>query len=144
MGKKKPNPKDVLAGTRLDLTLISPAALIEEALAMVEGQEKYGMWNFRAATVSARVYCAAIQRHALKYLHGKEYDPKTGVHHLGSVRASAGIILEAKAMGTLIDDRPISLPNIETMIDEAEQRVKHLKQLFKNYHPKHYTLDQLK
>jgi hypothetical protein len=139
---KDPNPKDALGSARIDLSLISSVAMMEEALAMGEGAIKYGAYNYAHAPVKSRVYVAAILRHIWKYLMGEERDPKTGVHHLGSVRASAGILLTADAYGTLIDDRPHPLKGASDRLDAMEARVKHLRELFKSFDPKHFTREQ--
>lgn len=140
-GKDPANPKDMAGAARIDLTLIHVVALCEEALAMTEGMEKYGAYNYTAAKVKARVYVGAALRHLFKWLMGEERDPKTGVHHLGSVRACAGILLAAEAHGTLIDDRPPSLTGASDQVDAMEARVKALRELYKEFHPKHFTRD---
>ena len=100
------NPKDVLGRRKPDLTAIPPAALIHEALAMMDGAKKYSPYNWREKTVSARVYIAAAQRHLAAYLDGEQNASDSGIHHLGHARASLGILLDAEAQGMLVDDRP--------------------------------------
>ena len=139
MTKDPANPKDMVGAARIDLTLIHVVALIEEALAMQEGLEKYGAYNYLAAKVKARIYVGAAFRHLFKWLMGEERDPKTGVHHLGSVRACAGILLAAQAHDTLVDDRPPSLKGASDKVDSMEARVKHLRELYKGFRPKHFT-----
>lgn len=138
---KPSNPKDALGTTRVPLAIISDVADAEESLAFVEGMCKYGKHNYRVVGVRASIYLDAARRHLAKYVNGEDRDPKTGVHHLGSVRACMGIILETAAMGKLVDDRPPSNPNFSAYIDELEARVKHLREMFKDKDPKHYTKD---
>jgi hypothetical protein len=140
---KDSNPKDVAGSARIDMTLISAVACAEEALAMEEGGTKYGYYNYTAVGVKTRVYIAAALRHLWKYLMGEDRDPKTGVHHLGSVRACAGIILEAESRKKLTDDRPPANPAASSWLDNMEARVKHVRDTFKGFRPQHFTRDQL-
>ena len=138
--RKPSNPKDILGSKRIPMDLIHPLTLSEGALAMVEGMLKYGKWNFLAVGVRVSIYIGAAMRHLLKYYFGEERDPKTGVHHLGSVIACVNIIFAAKSANKLTDDRPPSSPNVPSLVDEFEARVAHLQELFKDFHPKHYSI----
>jgi hypothetical protein len=104
------NPKDRFGRMKPDPTAIPSAAIIHEALAMMNGSEKYGPYNWREKTVSARVYLAAANRHILAWLDGEEVASDSGIHHLGHARASLGILLDAQATGNLVDDRPVPGP----------------------------------
>jgi len=137
---KDTNPKDAAGSARIDLSLVSDLAIAEEALAMEEGATKYGAYNYRIAGVKSRVYVAAMRRHLAKWLNGEDRDPKTGVHHLGSVRACAGILLDAEALGKLVDDRPPSNRRMSQLLDAFEARVRKVREVFKDFSPKHYTI----
>lgn len=69
------------------------------------GATKYGKCNWRQDKIKASTYKAAMLRHLLAWWLGEEVDPESGVSHLYHVRACAGIVLDAEAHGTLIDDR---------------------------------------
>lgn len=117
-GERKPsNPKDLAAQNerRVDFSLIPLAGQIEEALAFLEGHYKYGGHNYVISQVAATTYVNAALRHLYKYLHGEMRDPDTGVHHLGSVRACANVLLAATEGGYLIDDRPPTPRNITAL-----------------------------
>lgn len=101
------NPKDALGKMKPDLSLIPPAAKIHEALAMMNGRDKYGPYNWRGKTVSAMVYLAAAMRHLESLVDGEDFASDSGVHHAGHARACLGIFLDASEQGTLIDDRPV-------------------------------------
>jgi hypothetical protein len=135
-----PNPKDVIGSGKVPLGIVSDIACAEEALALTEGGSKYGAYNYRAAPVRASIYLDAARRHIAKWQNGESRDYRTGVHHLGSVRACIGIILDADAMGTLIDDRPPANPAVIAMIDAMDVRVKHIREMFKDRNPKHYSI----
>lgn len=107
---------------------------------MVEGMVKYGKYNYRGVGVRTSIYLGAAHRHMQKYQNGEDRDPKTGVHHLGSARACLGVLLDAEAQGKLTDDRPPANPVMSALLDAFESRVKHLKELFKDHDPYHYTI----
>lgn len=104
------NPKDALGMKKPDLSLIPPAALLYEAQGMMDGGDKYGPYNWRTNPVRARIYIAAAMRHIGQYLDGEEFDPVSGVHHLGHARCCLGILCDAREVGNLVDDRPVKGP----------------------------------
>lgn len=134
---KLSNPKDREATARLDLTTFPQTAIIYGALAMVEGGNKYGEFNFRSIGVNASVYVAACMRHIFKWYNGENEDEKTKVPHLGSALACLAILVDAEEMGNLKDDRP-PVCDVATLLAEFEEKVKHLQQLFPNG-PDRYT-----
>lgn len=99
------NPKDIAALTRVPLHLLPAVGRIHGAMACRDGL-KYGPYNWRAKPISLMEYTAAMERHLLSIRDGEDYDPKSGVSHLGHLIATASIILDAESVGMLIDDRP--------------------------------------
>ena len=105
------NPKDRLGVKKPPLSLIPMPALIYEAIAFLEGAEKYGEFNWRNKPVKRRVYLEAILRHCLSALAGEDFDHDTfkatgrKVPHEAKIRACCGIIIDADHVGNLIDDR---------------------------------------
>lgn len=136
---KETNPKDALGSSRIPLSLPSDIANAEEALALVEGKLKYGGYNYRVSGVRATIYIDAARRHLAKWLNGEDRDPKTGVHHLGNVRACMSIIFDGLAMGNIVDDRPPKIDGFSEKLDALEANVKHLQEVFKDRNPKHFT-----
>jgi hypothetical protein len=138
------NPKDLVAQSKLDLSLVPETAIIAEALAFLEGALKYGRYNWRMAPVKMSVYYSALLRHALKLHAGDLVDSKTFLSHLGYIRCCAGIMIDALHHGTLIDDRPPRGrvdPDIEGYLDhDVVKLVEHLQELFKKEEPKQYTI----
>lgn len=136
LGLDTTNPKDAFGLQKTPLHLIPGPALVEEANVMGNGAWKYGPYNWREKHVRATVYVAAALRHLHSYLDGADYDaaaeepnkageepPYPIVHHLGAVRACCGILLDALASGTLIDDRPKAAPT-EAIILNPLRKVK--------------------
>jgi hypothetical protein len=138
---KDTNPKDAAGSARIDFSLLDPGALAEMTLAMEEGRTKYGAYNYTIAGVKARTYVSAGMRHFFKWLLGEERDPKTGVHHLGSVMACAMILLCAISRGKLVDDRPPSQKDASAQLDGMEARVRLVREVFKDFAPRHYTIE---
>lgn len=125
---KETNPKDAAATTRIDLSLFPASARAYGALAMVEGDLKYGGYNYREAGVQASVYYAAASRHLDKYFNGEWADPKTNVPHLASALACIAVLIDGYEQGNINDDRPPT-QNTE-LYDRMEKHVALLQQIF--------------
>lgn len=117
METKSSNPKDILAKSeqRVLLHLIPSPALIEAALAFMDGARKYGPYNWRKEGVSAATYISAALRHTRGWLDGEELAADSRVHHLGHAIACLAILLDAQAVGNLVDDRPLPAPTASLM-----------------------------
>lgn len=139
---KLTNPKDAIGSSKLPLHLVPASLKAYAALSFLEGATKYGAYNWRAAGVRASIYKSALERHLEKWWNGEWADPKTGVPHLASVLACAGIILDAKLCGKLNDDRPPAAP-LSEMIDEAEDLVRTLKAMHASEDPHHWVISDL-
>ena len=105
--KNAPTPKGAKKSDSLkpDLAYIPLVALEAEAGAFAVGGAKYGAFNYLEGGFTTRRLMAALIRHAYKYLQGEEVCPVDGQHHLGSVRATAAMILHLQQEGVLVDDR---------------------------------------
>ncbi len=136
---KPTNPKDIVAMKKLSLGLVPDTCDVEVALAFLEGALKYGRYNWRIAGVSTSVYVDAIKRHLAKFWNGQNRDKKTRVKHLASIIACATIIMDAELCLKLNDDRPPAAP-LDELIDEADDIVAHLQELFKDHKPHQYTI----
>lgn len=125
---KDTNPKDAAATTRLDLSLVPDSAVAFCALAMTEGDLKYGGYNWRVAGVQTSVYIAALRRHVAKFYNGEWEDPKTKVPHLASAMACLAVLIDSYEQGNVNDDRPPR--QTASIYDRAEKIVAHLQQIF--------------
>jgi len=126
---KPTNPKDRAATTRLDLTLFPMTAVAYGALAMTEGDLKYGGYNFRVAGVLASVYVAALLRHVSKWYNGQWADPDTRVPHLANALACIAVLIDAHEAGVLKDNRPPKV-GMDLMLKQMQDIVEHLQKLF--------------
>lgn len=138
---KDTNPKDSAAVDRAPLALVPTVALVEESLAWFEGLLKYGAHNYTVAGIRTSVYVFGAGRHLLKYWCGQDRDPVTGVHHLASVRANCGALLDTAHRGKLTDDRPPALPRVDELFTHAATVMGGLLSLYGDRKPRHYTID---
>ena len=110
------NPKTLMGRQKLSvLSVVPPASILREAEAMhygahlaprKGGTKGYGPYNWRDDPVEVMIYVDACMRHLFAYVDGEGTDPESGVTHLGHAKACLGIIVDAEANGTLIDNRP--------------------------------------
>lgn len=106
--KKKLDPKAVPGSKKIQVHLVPPSLIQAAANAYEQGAIKYGAYNWRESDeVRVSTYVAAAIRHLQAFQDGENMVPDNPkAHHLGAVIASIGIIIDATAAGTLIDDRP--------------------------------------
>lgn len=101
------NPKAAIGARKARLHLVPPALTILVSDNMGDGADKYGPFNWRAKPVSVSTYVGAMERHLQAYRDGEDIDPESasGATHLGAIGACVGILADAAAHGTLVDDR---------------------------------------
>lgn len=126
---KPTNPKDRAATNRLDLSLFPATARAYGALGMVEGDCKYGGYNYRVGGVLASIYYAAAGRHLDKWFNGEDCDKKSGVPHLASALACIAVLIDAVECGVLKDDRPPTC-DMAGLLERFEDKVRHLHAIF--------------
>lgn len=100
------NPKDLIGVKKPRLSLVSPAGMIYEALAMQNGALKYSQFNWRDKKVQAMIYIEACMRHLMSWQDGEELATDSGVPHLAHAKACLGILIDAIETDSIIDDRP--------------------------------------
>jgi hypothetical protein len=149
MGGEKPapdptNPKDAIGSMKVPMGLFPAIAIAYGSLGMFEGELKYGLVNYRATPVRASIYLDALHRHIAKWASGEERDKKTKVPHLGNALSCIAIILDARAAGTLIDDRGAAGGGFAKELEGLTPVVEHLRTIFKDADPKHFTIASLK
>jgi hypothetical protein len=139
MDFKPTNPKDLIASNKVPLHFCAPVAEAYWAVAMALGATKYGAHNFVVCGASAMVYVDALRRHVARWMMGEEYDPVDGTHHLANGMACIAIILECRAAGTLIDDRPPSV-DLTDVYAECEAMMKNIRETYPDRKPRHYSI----
>lgn len=119
MGYGEANPKTLMGSLKVrNLSVVPMTALIEEARAMTYGAfesprkddtKGYGPFNWRDNDIEYMTYVEAAFRHIMSAADREDIDPETGDHkilHLALARATLGILIDALAHGTVIDNRP--------------------------------------
>ena len=137
--RKPSNPKDIIGSDKLPLHLWPETATIYGCLALLDGALKYGRFNWRNVGVRASIYYDAARRHLNKWFEGEDTDLDSGLPHLAHALACIAILVDAKAAGILNDDRNIAGGYLE-LLDEITPHVKRLKEKYKDFSPKHYTI----
>lgn len=139
MSTKASNPKEAFGSAKVPVGLVPDSAIVELSLAFLEGALKYGRYNWRIAGVRASTYNDAMERHRKRWWNGQDRDPATKVRELASVMACCAILIDAELVGKLNDDRP-PRADLNKLLDDAMFNVAHLKELFKGYSPKQFTI----
>jgi hypothetical protein len=111
--KKKPkirplpddNPKTRYGIKKPSTFAIPASALVHLGMAMENGRDKYGLYNWREKSVAVSVYYDAIMRHLMEYRDGCDFDIESECHPLAHVMACCAILLDADQQKNLIDDR---------------------------------------
>lgn len=102
-----PNPKQAFGDKKPSLHLVPPAALLYLALALRNGAEKYGLYNWRDKAVETMTYVGATLRHLEAWVDGEDLADDTGLPHLAHAMASLAILVDALELGNAIDTRPL-------------------------------------
>lgn len=99
------NPKTGAGRLKPEPHLMSPIARLWILAAMENGAHKYGPYNWRDQPIPTNTYLSAMQRHIDEYATGVDRADDSKIPHLAHIAASAIILLDAEAHGSLIDDR---------------------------------------
>jgi len=119
------NPKDTVGALKAPLRYVPRALDIEVAVVMATGARKYGPFNWREQPVSAITYAEAMLRHIYAWMEGQDNAEDSGLSHIAHVAASAGILLDAAANDTLLDDRTAGpAADVLRRVDQSTDAVK--------------------
>lgn len=99
------NKKNAAGAAKATTFPVPQIALVALGLAMQDGAEKYGPFNWRAADVKASVFGDALERHLLAWRAGENFATDSKIHHLAHIMAGAAILLDAELQGVFEDDR---------------------------------------
>lgn len=122
------NPKSAFSGKKPRLTLVPLTAQLKQIEAHLDGALKYGEVNWREVEIQFKTYADAALRHLQLAINGEDTARDTTADNLGAVMACCAIIIDAKAHGTLVDNRDHS-PAACDALYEAERMVAHLKKM---------------
>jgi hypothetical protein len=101
------NPKDIAARGKVRASRLPSGGVIHTALAIQNGADKYGEYNWRETPIEAMTYVDAIVRHLMKWTDGEDIESDSGIHHFGHAAATLMILMDAMECGTLKDNRPL-------------------------------------
>ena len=101
------NPKDTVGAKKAPLRLVPAALVIGVSEVMADGGEKYGPFNWRKESIGYSTYLEAIERHLLALREGQDCSEDSGHHHLKAIGANVAILLDAMALGKVVDDRSV-------------------------------------
>lgn len=99
------NPKDKAGSQKVPLRFVPPSLLIQVAGPLSQGADKYGSYDWRKDPISLTLHLEAVERHLAAYKDGEDKATDSGFSHLAHAAATLGVIMDAEAFGTLIDDR---------------------------------------
>lgn len=139
---KPTNPKDLIGNNKLPLHLWPTTATAMGCLGLLDGVGKYGRQNWRMCGVSATAYLDACKRHIDAWFEGQECAPDSGVPHLAHALACLAIVIDAQALGNLVDNRAFKGHGYLKLVDELSPLVKQLreKHALQEHQPHHYTI----
>lgn len=136
---KDTNPKDVVGVTKVPLSVIPIAPLLEVGVGMLEGSLKYGRHNFRESGVRASVYFDATWRHLAAWFEGQDIDPDSGMSHITKAICSLLVLRDSMMRGNWVDDRP---PRIDPeLFDLINEKVKELRTKYPDPVPPYTEVD---
>ena len=111
------NPKTVYGMSKPGIEGVPVAPLFQVGEVMRLGIRKYGLTNWRHDPITASVYYNAAMRHLMSWWDGEATDRESGQPHLAHAAACIFILLDAKRLDVLLDDRPVD-GDTATFIDD--------------------------
>jgi hypothetical protein len=125
------NPKDLLGVKKSPLRFVPPSLMVAVAPVLALGAAKYGEKdadggsrgvNWRQYPVKQMIYLEAALRHLFAVIDGEDLDPESGQPHEAHAAACLAIIIDARANGTMFDDRPIPGPVTKLLAEQDQSR----------------------
>jgi hypothetical protein len=115
------NPKHAAGSAKVPMHLVPMTAIVYEALVFQLGAKKYGPMNWRQTEVVRSIYLDAAMRHLAALMDGQDLDEESGLPHEAHVRACMAIIMDARELGKLIDDRDTPGPVADVLRKTVKQ-----------------------
>ena len=100
------NPKTAIGASKPGgMDCLPPLAIFKMGEVFQGGAAKYGKMNWREHGITLSTYTNAAMRHLLALADGQDIDPESGVEHAAHVMACMAILIDAKSVGKMVDDR---------------------------------------
>ena len=138
----EPNPKAAAGALKAPMSAVPVEVLAELGLAMLEGELKYGRYNFRASAIEVKDYYDAFMRHVRAYWAGEDIDPKSGMPHIIKAMATLVVLRCAQINGTVIDNRPPKILNMAEFFEDLDAKAAELVARYGDLKPKHFTITE--
>ena len=123
MTNKQSNPKDDVGSQKVPISVLPAQVVLETALALYEGDRKYGKGNYRAIGVRASVYYDACFRHLMAWHEGQDVDPDSGISHVTKAIAGLMVLRDSMMNNNWTDDRPIKVGGVDDMMPYLNEMV---------------------
>ena len=109
---------------RLSMSTFPATAIALGVTGLTEGGLRYGLHNYTIRGGSATEHIDGAIRHLLRWYNGEPLD-EHGVHNLGLAIARVAILIDLRARGMLVDDRPPKF-GLSSLIDHERNIVNEL------------------
>jgi Domain of unknown function (DUF5664) len=104
-----------------DMSLIPPAASLEEAAVWTFGKTKYSAHNWHKGISYSRIL-SALERHLQLLKAGNDYDYENGFHNAAAIRCCAAMLIQFTLENrTELDDRMQTSPEIKEYLNKLAQ-----------------------
>jgi hypothetical protein len=104
---------------KLQLSLVPPSLVQYTAAVMMFGAVKYDKHNWRKGFDYTSII-DSLERHIAAFKAGENYDPESGLHHLGHVACNVAFLIEHIEQGYGTDDR-FNVPNAQPQRLQAQR-----------------------
>lgn len=120
----KENATNKTRVSKQPMRAVPPIASFALGLAMEDGAEKYGLFNFRKTEVTASIFYEKMKRHLEEWYSGQSFASDSKKHHLAHLMANAAIVLDAELCGVFIDDRDATPVDFKRVLEAPDEKSK--------------------
>lgn len=133
---KESNPKDAIGVRKAPFSSMPSRVIAEAGVALLEGNAKYGRYNYREIGVRASVYYDAVMRHLIAWWEGEDIDPDSGLSHVTKAITALMVLRDCMIRENWEDDRP---PKSDPFYEELNRIAGEILDKHKDKNPKHVT-----
>ena len=110
----------------VQLSLFPGAALIEGSKVLQWGAEKHGgTFNWREKPIPLMPYISKVMRHLIKVVDGEDLADDSGKCHIAHALCDLAIMIDARSVGKLVDDRPTKGKSAELLMPGGHSEASH-------------------
>lgn len=104
--KEIENPKKQFGAEKYSSSSVPACVIGDISLGTLEGNLKYGFYNYRGVKIEAKTYYDAAERHLKAWWEGEDIDPDSGLNHITKALSSLVIMRDAMINENIVDNRP--------------------------------------